>query len=349
MGYVVKKADIYKDKSLLLKILKNNRDRINYPYEKRYDWIYYENPYGLATAWIIWDEKNYSPAGFTSVYPRVMLVNGKEMVCWNCGDFSIEKKYRTLGIALKLRKEAKISVDEGRVPFLYAHPNNRMVYVHLKAGHKQIAIVKRFALPVRIDKYLEKYSVAKIFSPAINSIFSKLLKFKYKRIGEYQVSSKLEMDFNDSFRGICDELNREFPVIGLRDKVYLTWKYKKHPIYNYELFTYYEKGKLSGYILFTQSEGIIYIAEIITANNEQLRKNVILTFLNHILYEREKVYSITTVIDELNPVAQTLQEVGFKYRDDATSSAIAYSADPEISNIVLNGRNWFLTLGDRDS
>ncbi|NIU02668.1 MAG: GNAT family N-acetyltransferase [Nitrosopumilaceae archaeon] len=131
MGYIVKDVDIHKEKHLLLNILKANRERPEFPYEQRFDWLYYDNPFGEARAWIIWDEAHDYPAGFTAVFPRKVLVNHKEYICWNCGDFSIEKKYRSLGIAVKLRKAAKECVDRGMVPFLYAHPNNRMVHVHL--------------------------------------------------------------------------------------------------------------------------------------------------------------------------------------------------------------------------
>jgi hypothetical protein len=76
VGYVVKEADIRRDKEILLNIIRANRTRQEFPYEKRYNWLYFENPYGPATAWIIWDETKEYPAGFTAVYPRKMLVKG---------------------------------------------------------------------------------------------------------------------------------------------------------------------------------------------------------------------------------------------------------------------------------
>ena len=137
MPYVVKEADLIQEKQRMLSLLTGNRERQGFDYDKRYDWLYLDNPSGKATAWIIWDEKSGDPAGFTAVFPRQILVNGNELTCWNCGDFSIEKAHRALGVAVQLRKEAKHNVDSGKIPFLYAHPNNKMVHIHMRARHKK--------------------------------------------------------------------------------------------------------------------------------------------------------------------------------------------------------------------
>ncbi len=350
MGYVVKEADIHKEKDILLSLLVSNRERENYPYEKRHDWLYYQNPYGAATAWIIWDENNNVPAGFTAVYPRKMLVQGKEYVCWNCGDFSIEKKYRTLGIALKLRKEAKKNVDEGRIPFLYAHPNNRMRHIHLKAGHVQIAWVKRFALPLKVSNYLGERKAARVISSVVaDPIVRGMLKFKFKKTGDYEVQNQETMQFGPEYREICEEVNTGIPVVGLRDETYLTWKFKNHPVVDYQLFNYYENGRLFGYIFFYDFKGTIHVTEFFCRGGASSRRNLLSSFINYLVNENPAAYSISTVIQEYNPFVPILEEAGFKFRDDATSAAIAYSAHPELKEIIHKGENWFLTSGDRDA
>jgi len=118
MGYTIKIADLEKDRDIMISILERNRNRVDIDYIKRYDWIYLNNPYGRAKAWIIFDDKSNRPVGFTGVFPRPVYVEGEKYLAWNCGDFSIDKKYRTLGVALKLRRAAKLDVDNGEVPFL---------------------------------------------------------------------------------------------------------------------------------------------------------------------------------------------------------------------------------------
>lgn len=349
MTYTVRDVDIHAQKDLLLKILKLNRKKDDYPFEKRYDWLYFDNPYGKAKAWIIWDDKNNYPAGFTAVYPRKMLVKGKEYLCWNCGDFSIEKKYRTLGIALKLRKEAKKYIDQKKVPFLYAHPNNKMVHIHLRSGHNRIAYMKRYAFPLRLSKQLKKIPFGEFAGSVIDPVFTTILKIKNRPSGNAENFAKSEMSFNTEYKNLCTEINKKYPVIGLRDQNYLTWKYKNHPIIEWNLFNFRIGDELKGYIIYFNENGVITLLEIVSLPEKDIQINMLKSFIHFIMTKDKSVQVLTTHQQEFNPIVASLVEIGFKYRDDATNSAIAYSADPELADTIHNGKDWFMNAGDRDA
>jgi len=350
MKYIVKQADLLADRDRMLNILKNNRTRDASHYEKRYDWIYLDNPDGQAIPWIIWDAEKGIPMGFTAVFPRRMFVKGKILTCWNCGDFSIEKNFRTLGIALQLRKEAKRAVDDGRVPFLYAHPNNRMAVVHLRAGHKQLAFMKRYALPIRLSKYLRrKPMLEEITATIVDPLILNLLKMKYHKLGDYEVYFSKELKFSDAHLGICEHLNKHFPVIGLRDTKYLAWKYKNNPINQYYLYNYYENSLLVGYIIYFIQRNVLNLSEIVAKYNINIQRRMFSTFLYHVIKKYRDVQVISTIVQEFNPVIPALMDLGFKYRNDATTPVITYTADEDLKPIVLDGNKWFMNLGDRDS
>lgn len=347
MAYLVREADIHQEKETLLRLLTANRERSSFPYDKRYDWLYRGNPFGEAIAWIIYNEKTNLPVGFTAVYPRKMLVRGKETEAWNCGDFSIDRKYRTLGIALKLRKAAKQWVDEGKIPFLYAHPNDRMVHIHLKAGHHEIAKMKRFALLIDVSKILGGNPLQETAARVLNPILKGVLKFKHRKAGEYEFRSAREMEFDHRYREICEEVNRERAVIGLRDDTYLHWKFSAHPVYHYQIFNYFQNNRLKGYIIFTIEDATGYLTEIVCEKDVQ--SPMISTFINAMIDHFPQAQSLSTIQQEFNPIISTLADVGFRYRDDATSSVIAYTADSGLAKVVLDGRNWFMNVGDRDA
>lgn len=349
MAFVVKQADVFKDKALILDILMRNREKANYPFDKRYDWLYQQNPHGAAVPWIIWDDKTGTPAGTTAVFPRKMLVHNKEMLCWNCGDFSIDAKYRALGVAVKLRKEAKHNVDAGTVPFLYAHPNNRMAQVHLRAGHKQIGLMKRFALPIRFSRYLGPTVASKVFAATVEVPITAVLKSKYRKLGDYENIPRDAMRFNGVYRELCEEVNAAFPVLGLRDEDYLDWKFRQHPITTYNLFNYYESGKLAGFIVYWNVKRTVGLQEILCKADSRVQHNLIATFIHFLLAEEKQAGAITTILEEHNPFIEALLANGFKYRADADSPVISYTADPALESTIHNGRNWFITLGDRDA
>ena len=136
MCIYIRKIDFDTDREIVIDLLKRNRNLPHsYPFSERYDWLYLNNPYGIATGWLALDSRKDRPVGFTVALPREMSVNGRRVIAWNCADFSIDMPYRTLGVALKLRRAARDAIDAGQYPFLYAHPNNKMLVVHKHVGH----------------------------------------------------------------------------------------------------------------------------------------------------------------------------------------------------------------------
>ncbi len=353
MGYVVKAADPERDKAIMVRILSNNRSRDDAYYARRIDWIYLNNPFGKAKAWIIWEETKNIPVGFTGVFPRPVFVDGREYVAWNCGDFSIEKKYRTLGVALKLRKAAKQAVDNGEVPFLYAHPNERMEVIHLRAGHQKISRMVRFALPLKTERYLkEKISpsvLAKLLAWPADSVLR--LRFALKRLKGAQGTFRSRVNCTAEHQHLFEAMKRQFRVIGTRDTVYLNWKFARHPNFNYEQYDFVADGQLRGTVFFLVKNNVIHLTDVMCDDFDRYALPLFANLVSDV-YRTGKAEALSFIIQEHNPIISYLQTVGFKRRDDATSAVIAYAnaeQQPELAPVVLNPNNWFMTVGDRDA
>lgn len=162
MGIVIREANLVQDKDILIQTRNQNRSRSTD--ERRYQWRYLANPHGTARAWLAVDDQRGAVVGSAAVHPRLMYVCGEKVTCWNCGDFSIHKRYRGLGVAVKLRSATTQCVNQGEVPFLYSHPNSGMRVVHLKAGHKAIGQMVRYARVLRLDRYLPDFARGSWFS-----------------------------------------------------------------------------------------------------------------------------------------------------------------------------------------
>ena len=84
------------------------------------------------------------------------MVDGDVCIGWNCSDFSVLQKFRTLGIAASLRRAAKQAIDAGRAAFLYAHPNSNMQLIHERVGHSRIGGMFRYTKVLRSEDYLQR-------------------------------------------------------------------------------------------------------------------------------------------------------------------------------------------------
>lgn len=336
----------------MLNILKNNRTGSDSFYKRRYDWIYLNNPDGKAIPWIIWEDTKSIPVGFTAVFPRRMLIDGKETICWNCGDFSIETKYRSLGIAMQLRKEAKKEVDNGRVSFLYAHPNDRMKVVHLKAGHHQLGLMHRYALPLRMNNYFQDKLNNEILANMAAIPVNQLLKLNLvlrKRNAKLETLFYDIPKFNEKHENLFSALAEKYRVVGIRDKTYLTWKYIAHPNFRFMLMDFYSGEELVGYIIFSMHDSVVNIVDCVV-HPEDLLQDILILFIKKINNIFPETISISAVTFEYNPLTKAMKQLNFQYRDDATSAVITYaSSDSKLNTILYQKDNWFLSVGDRDA
>ncbi|MEW6606203.1 MAG: hypothetical protein AB1414_01950 [bacterium] len=343
MGILIKEADLDKDKDILIQTLNENR-RIPLD-EERYVWLYKKNPYGNAKVWLVIDEDSGEVAGFTCALPRAVKVENQEVICWNCGDFSINKKYRTLGVAIKLRKAAKECVDKGIVPFLYAHPNDKMLVVHLKVGHTVIGKMFRYAKLLKLDSKIEdkwgkKFRwVSKIINPMMKWTGTEIFR---KRIYEFTITRDR---FGDEFNAFFDEVKGNYPVIGVRSAKYLNWRFIEHPLYNVETIILKKNTSIVGYLIFITEAGIVHIKDFLYLTEEagmELLSNLIIEL------RKREVYSISAGLLNTNPFINILKRFGFSLRPDSSSVIVHPNSSFEFADLLLDGSKWFMTVGDRD-
>ncbi len=351
MSIIIKEADLDQDRDILIELLRKNRSKIaeDFPFEARYDWLYKNNPHGRAKAWLAIDGATAEAVGFTIAIPRKMIVNGKNIICWNCADFSVNKKYRTLGVAIKLRKAAKEGVDNGQVKFLYAHPNNNMLVVHLKAGHQIIGTMHRYAKYLQLDQKINKHigsnKLSRILSCVGNFVLvlTRIKEFQFrKKNGNYFIKNdRLCHEYDELFK----RLQKNYVVCGIRDQIYLKWRYLNNPLYKSDIFAIYTE-KLVGYIIYVIKENAVNIKDIFCENKttaEYLLANFIVEC------RKQSICSISISFLDSFPLINVFKSFFFKCRSDSLSSMVVYSnCDSELSSILLDGSNWYVTVGDRD-
>lgn len=352
MAIVIRDAELKRDRQVMMDCLLRNRQRYekNDTFEQRFDWAYSGNPYGEGRAWLAVDEAANKVIGFTSAFPRRMFVNGECMIGWNCADFSIDKEYRTLGAAMKLRRAAKECVDRGEFAFLYAHPNDRMRVVHEKVGHHAIGKMVRYAALLRLDQTLGaklgNNPVAKVSAALANPLL-RLMAPSRSGLDKFQFSLVQEQRFGEEYDRLFEKVKHQHSVIGSRDTEYLNWRFLRNPLYRAKSLRMQQDGELKGYVLYYEGNGIARVADaIVEGKSEEM--GILLAGLIHHL-RKDGISSISLRLHSMNPLLAQAQQLGFRYRDDATSTVIAYaSSTSPFAPVVLEGKNWFMTVGDRD-
>jgi hypothetical protein len=347
MAIVIREADLIEDQTLLVRTLNQNRARITDG--RRYRWLYLDNPFGKAKAWIAIDDRHDAIAGFTAVFPRLMNVDGKEMLCWNCGDFSINQRYRTLGVAVKLRSAATKFVNEGQVPFLYAHPNDRMKIVHLRAGHKVIGQMIRFAMPLRIDRCLPPLPGMSWVSSGLAWASNTLRSIrKLSRCSKQSFRAEIFEGFaaGAPFNSLLEEVRGRLPIFGFRNYEYLRWRFGMNPMVRLHTLLLYRMGQLVGYAFYSFKDEVMYINDIFGLPEQDVF-DALITYLTTTGWDH-KARAVSVTLLESNPLIQSLVRIGYLRRPE-TSSVIVHVA-PRLPRapMLQDKTNWFMTVGDRD-
>ncbi|MBI1929184.1 hypothetical protein HYR99_33680 [Candidatus Poribacteria bacterium] len=353
MSISIREVDFDTDRSVLIDLLKRNRRLpASYPYAERYDWLYLDNPHGIATGWMVVDDETREPVGFTVALPREMSVSGKRVIAWNCADFSIDIKYRTLGVAAKLRRAAREAVDAELYPFLYAHPNERMLVVHQRAGHTVIGQMHRYARLLNASGKVESLIIYRPLSQMISATinpaldcFDRYQLFRHR----YDIEMYDRLWYTEEFTEFYNRLETNYLIWGVRSATYLNWRYYHNPIYHVGTTVARKHGQISAYIIYrlTDDEQSVIINDIVTSSPDAIREMIAQMSIH--FRKRLNWETIWIALPEWHPYLPIFKRLGFLKRSDSTSSIVVHaSPNSELKASVLAPACWFVTLGDRD-
>ncbi|MDZ7265878.1 MAG: GNAT family N-acetyltransferase [candidate division KSB1 bacterium] len=352
MSIIIREADLQRDRQAMMACLLRNRERYeaNETFVRRFDWAYHDNPHGAGKIWLAVETAGERVIGFTSAFPRKVIVNGETLTGWNCADFSIDKEYRTLGVAIKLRRAAKDCVDRGEFAFLYAHPNDRMRVVHEKVGHHAIGKMVRYAALLRLDRLsslvLGNNMLARVLAGLVNP-FLRLLTRGHTGDGTCRFRLLQEERFGPEYDRLFERVKLQHSVIASRDTAYLNWRFLDNPLHRAKSFRMEDGGELKGYVLYFEGRGVAHVADLLVDGRSEEMRLLLAGLIHHL--RKAGFSTISLRLHNMNPVLAQAQQLGFRYRNDATSTVIAYAAPASpYASVLLEGKNWFMTVGDRD-
>jgi hypothetical protein len=317
--------------------------------ESRFDWMYRSNPDGPAVLWSVRETGSADLAGFTVALPRRMIVDGELRSAWNCADFSMDPRYRTLGPAIKLRRAAREGVDAGRVDFLYAHPNPRMAVIHARVGHHPIGRMLRFARAVRLRAHLERRLRPPVLARSLAAVTDPLVRLLSRETRcrvKHDVKLVSPARFDHRFDTLFEDTSRCVRTVGVRDTRYLAWRYAQIPLYESHLLTAESGGRLKGFLVFLIEDDVFNVKDLFPPNDPSAAADLVAALLR--LAWTRGVSSVSFAVLEECPLIPVLKEFGFRQRP-GTSEMYGYTPPQKpVHSVVLSRGSWFLTVGDRD-
>lgn len=336
MPLVVQEVDLASEMPLLVDVF-NRGFNVALP-QNRFDWLYRLNPDGPSTAWFVRDDRSGEIAGCTAVFPRRIQVRGRKnsTLGWNCGDFCILPRYRTGGAAIVLRRAARDGVDAGATPFLYAHPNDRMLQIHMRVGHQRLGRMIRLARPTRLAR---EGLVGRIGTLALRAGRADRLQ---ARADDYEIESRrLPAELNELFESVKPALGTAL----VRDVRYLTWRFLECPLDTYQFVLTRRGSRLTGYLAFCLSKGQLHVKDWLGVDGRAVQ-TLFSAAIDQAVAADATSASVTLL--ETHRDRTLIRRLGFVQRPE-NSTTITYAPEslPWRAD-VMSADAWYMTVGDRD-
>jgi len=339
MAVYVREANLIDDQQILTDLastyLNGDAD------EGRFRWLYRENPFGPARAWIAC-EKDGDAVGMAAAFPRRMYRNGVVVSGCVLGDFCVSTGYRSLGPALQLQRACLADARSGEFALAYDFPNAAMLGIYRHLGVRPIGKLVRRVKVLRIDDKIERVFPVRILARPVASAVNFLLALRDRKS-----SGPLGLDFcledtpcTSEYSELADKVGSSLGICTVRSAEYLNWRYRQHPRIKYEFLTARRGKEMLAYCTFTLSAGYVTIAELFGNMNDQVVTSLLQKLVA--LLRSRGVATVSVPVLSGDPRTRLLRKLGFWAREAVPVMGFGRGS-------TISGSQMFLMHGDRES
>ncbi len=280
--------------------------------------------------------------------PYLLKIGDKKIVGY-CGGPIVAKGYRGNWIYPKLTFKVfeEVRQLEGMV---YGFPNRVITFLVKRTGVKFIKDIPEY-VKIFTPRFLTKTKTK-------NKLLSKLLMpaawLKLNFDSPYRIYDDGDMEikkinqFDERINYFWEKVAPDYPIILIRDREYLNWRYVEEPHKQYTIFIAEKNGQILGYIILDirrlqEDESHCAILDFLTIRDDAVVLKLLSFAINFL---RNQKVDVVTCLTSHSYQAQALKKFGFvKGRYSKTLSAISYSPEVDVS-FFLNPENWFITGGE---
>jgi CelD/BcsL family acetyltransferase involved in cellulose biosynthesis len=314
--------------------------------ESRYEWLYQTNPHGRALTWVAIDRKTGDTAGCTSVFPRRVLVEGRERIGSIGGDCFVEPRFRRRGLATALHRASFSSMRDEGVDFMYGPPVVNNLSALVKAGSRVVTGYRRWARPLtgsgaykaafaRVPSRLE----ARLADLPV-MIFDHLMRADAR---EFQLEPVIE--FSSEFDDLFERVAVKQKIACLRDSGYLRWRYLESPNQRQVPFAVKRSGETIGFLVLEMSRDKAAVIDLFTLPEAQVIDAALQLAIG---YATEAgCSSLELSLTQGCVLSERLGGLGFIRRDERGFQVAVAESDPQFE--ALTGeQSWHFMEADQD-
>ena len=338
MKITIQPADLERDRDVLISTLRNYLTPTSN--ERRFEWLYRQNPHGAPQVWLARDSESGEVVGASAAFRRRATINGCAQTGWVLGDFCVADKYRSLGPALQLQRATLAEVVKlPESDFCYDFPSQQLTAIYRRLGMQPAAQMVRLAKPLRLNAKFQK--LGKLAVPAVwlGNLALRVSDWRIRGARKLEVSLH-EGECGPEFSTLSENTHATDAVEIERSAEYLNWRYLHHPFFPHQILTARKRGELQGYLIFTCGTGSAQIADW-CADDPSVLKSLIRDLVRRLRKTGNTTLSAFLLASD--PRIPLLETMGFWPRE---STPVMVNWTAPTGNATVE---WRLMYGDRDS
>ena len=310
---------------------------------RRYRWLYEENPHGQAVTYVARGDDG-EPLGMTSLFPRRVLVAGRERVGSIGGDGYVRPVARRRGVATRLHEAARSGLSEGLVEFMYGPPKPHNLQALLRAGSTMVGEAQRFSrlmgpggMPPRMAETLDR--------GLLRRALTEILRPGQRGAAELQMEA-LGPEPDARVDVVCEQVSAGLGVVPLRDAAYYAWRFARSPRGRQRGWLLSEGGRPRAVVALEQQGGRAAILDMLC---EDARRGAVLRTLLRWLSAHgcnERV-TLEIHVPGLAALRPALLAAGFLPRGRLGFQVLARPGDAQAA-LLLQPEAWGYLWGDGD-
>jgi len=283
-------------------------------------------------------------AGALSVIPHYYNFSGERRTMGKIADISVGERFRGQGLAARMFHHLDELAASGPYDHFIALPNTAAASALKKAGWKRVAGINRYVKVLRAGGFLGERGYARLgrtLSVVVDRAQERL--FERHRLPAGATSGVVE-ELDESFDALWEEAGSRPCVIGYRDRAYLQWRFLDHPTVEHAVFALRDGKGLRGYVVFhNPSQGNWMIDDLLCADFSRDLGPLFTSFFSHLRKTDPGAAMAAVRLNENVLIGGNLFRYGFLRRDHQD-----FMIYPMPGGDAAEGKNWYLTAGDKD-
>jgi GNAT superfamily N-acetyltransferase len=278
-------------------------------------WEFMGGPAGKAFIYLVEEEGRL--IGHFADIPRRFSVNGRVVLGTLSLDLMVHRDFRRRGIFGEMGKYALRRVKAAQGLFLTAYPiRKETIQGLIKIGWKKVVELPVLVYPIRFDGIVNRYLHFRPLSLLLGGVagFFHFLLFqgrvRAKRTDRIDVDQVDQLD--DEFELFWQRASSISPIIGVRDRSFLNWRYRQNPARSYAIYRARKSGEMTGYIVLRKVDLLEFnsgvIVDLLALDKETLR-GLVAKGIEHSYKERTVLLGF--MAPKTHPYHRDLRRWGF--------------------------------------